>query len=109
MKKSYHSMVVPTVAAITALRNCALCSASGSPLESVLVVDMFTPEPSLFYRQVVTLPGLTDSEESATGASTFDWVAALQAKLGNRKAWVDTRTIVNSLRRANFLIVSARG
>jgi len=30
MKKSYHSIVVPTVAAITALRRCALCSASES-------------------------------------------------------------------------------
>ena len=28
MKKSYHSMVVPTVAAITALRSSALCWAS---------------------------------------------------------------------------------
>ena len=30
MKKSYHSMVVPTVAAITALRNSALCWVSES-------------------------------------------------------------------------------
>ena len=44
MKKSYHSMVVPTVAAITALRSCALCSASESPLDRV-VVDMCCSSP----------------------------------------------------------------
>src|SRR5215467_473764 len=31
MKKSYHSIVVPIVDAMTALRNCALCSGADSP------------------------------------------------------------------------------
>src|SRR5580704_6232925 len=39
MKKSYHSIVVPTVAAITALRSCAPCSESESPLGAA-VLDM---------------------------------------------------------------------
>src|ERR1051326_4468346 len=39
MKKSYHSIVVPTVAATTALRSCILCSASESAPAAV-VTDM---------------------------------------------------------------------
>src|SRR5207245_6934418 len=31
MKKSYHSIVVPTVLAITARRSCARCSSTDSP------------------------------------------------------------------------------
>src|SRR5215469_2903151 len=32
MKKSYHSIVVPIVDAMTALRNCLLCSDADNPL-----------------------------------------------------------------------------
>jgi hypothetical protein len=32
MKKSYHSIVVPIVDAMTAFRNCLLCSDAESPL-----------------------------------------------------------------------------
>src|SRR5208282_4104079 len=47
MKKSYHSMVVPTVAAITALRNCALCSRSESPLDvAILAMGPVLPKPT---------------------------------------------------------------
>src|SRR5579862_1212883 len=45
MKKSYHSMVVPIVAAITALRSCALCSA-GDSASDVIVVMRFLREPT---------------------------------------------------------------
>src|SRR6516164_2077091 len=36
MKKSYHSIVVPIVDAMTALRNCLLCSDADNPLCSVV-------------------------------------------------------------------------
>ena len=48
MKKSYHSMVVPTVAAITALRSCALWSLSDRPLDAVaLAMFRALPKPTL--------------------------------------------------------------
>src|ERR1043165_8237887 len=41
MKKSYHSIAVPTVDAITALRSCALCSASGNwPTVVAIAMDV---------------------------------------------------------------------
>src|SRR5580658_3070891 len=44
MKKSYHSIAVPIVDAITALRSCLLCSASGStPI--VVAIAIWLPSP----------------------------------------------------------------
>src|SRR5690349_23998940 len=46
MKKSYHSMVVPTVAAITARRSCVLCSESESLPRPSAVTMVLPPEVS---------------------------------------------------------------
>src|SRR5579864_6896682 len=43
MKKSYHSIAVPTVEAMTARRSCALCSASGSPPTVVAIAMAYLP------------------------------------------------------------------
>src|SRR5262249_30900316 len=42
-KKSYHSIVVPTVLAISARRNCALCSVSDNPLIGISTAVIASP------------------------------------------------------------------
>src|SRR5215472_5135427 len=44
MKKSYHSMVVPTVAAMTARLSCRECSASDIPAMTVVVAMDASPQ-----------------------------------------------------------------
>src|SRR5580700_3417022 len=53
MKKSYHSIVVPTVLAITARRNCARCSTTDSPSValSAVVIAALLPQGSALCRR----------------------------------------------------------
>src|ERR1700680_3597525 len=53
MKKSYHSIVVPTVLAITARRNCARCSKTDSPSValSAVVIAALLPQGSALWRR----------------------------------------------------------
>src|SRR5579864_5247137 len=57
MKKSYHSIAVPTVEAMTARRSCALCSASGSPPTVVAIAMAYLPVCS-FRGAGLSSPGL---------------------------------------------------
>src|ERR1700719_3903965 len=54
-KKSYHSIVVPTVLAITARRNCARCSKTDSPSValSAVVIAALLPQGSALCRRPV--------------------------------------------------------
>src|ERR1700733_9575491 len=68
MKKSYHSIVVPIVAAITALRNCALCSASVTPPDTAaLAIFRVSSESLLFWQQVVAAAKSSHSERLTMG------------------------------------------
>src|ERR1700693_1928261 len=61
MKKSYHSIAVPTGDAMTALRRCAECSASGSA-PAVVAIAIGIPPRFLVSRSglvVASSPGAT--------------------------------------------------
>ena len=72
------------------------------------MVDLFTPEPSLFYQQVVTLPRL-DPFRGERNRRDLPLIGPLPAcSAVHRKESDDYLSIANSLRLEQYLIVSAR-
>src|SRR5215469_797346 len=84
MKKSYHSIVVPIVDAITALRNCLLCSDADNPLCGVVLnvtvlAIVFPSVPHLgaataafcHWFSSVTIHSSSSSQSSAHGCAAY--------------------------------------
>ena len=104
-RKSYHSIVVPTVLAITARRKCALCSVSESPpaVISAVVIE-FPPDCRAIRRRPLSWPrhaavrrlnlgdadrrNLTFLAEPSPGRNFADQVYALGTEPIQKKAFL---------------------